>query len=298
MSLANSVLRALRGIREHVYFTLVSAGVIATALLMIGIFALVTGQLRRLVATWETDAHVSAYFGAATTEDRREEVRRSVAMRPEVAAVAYVSETEATRWMVERTPEIADVLTGLGPGVLPASLEITLNPDWTAPEATATFVASLQGMGGWEDIDYGQEWVARFHMFLSVLSILGMVLGAIVVVATVFLVANTIHLIVHARRDELEILRLVGATDSYILGPFLVEGAIQGVAGAGLGLGALYAVHQGVILRAHALVAQAMGNADLPFLDGGAVAALSLAGVSLGVAGAWGAVSRFLNQIP
>lgn len=290
--------RALRGIREHLYFTAVSVGVIATAVVLIGMFVLVSRNLRTVVGAWEEDAHVSAYFKAELPAEGRAAVQAQVAARPEVAAVTLVTEPEARAWLVQRTPELAPMLDTLGGEVLPASLEITLRPDWTDADRVAAFATSLGAMGAWEDVDFGQEWVARFHTFLSLFRVMGAVLGTIIAVATLFLVGNTIHLVVHARRDELEIMRLVGASDGFILGPFLVEGAVHGVCGASLGLLVLWGIHEGVVVRAHALLALAMGEPAPGFVGAGWVVGLFLAGVALGVAAAWGAVGRFLARLP
>lgn len=288
--------RALRGIREHLGFTLMSAGVIACALLLVGVFALVGTQARRLVSSWESDTHVSAYFKAGLPEDARQAAAATLAARPEVAAVDYVDEAEARAWMLERSPELGPVVEGLGPDALPASLEITLRPDQVGQ--LSAFVAATEAMGLWEELDYGQEWVARFHTFLSLAGLMGSALGLIVLAVTVFLVANTIHLVVHARRDEVEVMRLVGATDGFIAAPFLVEGTVQGLLGAVLGLVGLWVVHQGVLLQAQSLLAIATDGASLPFLGAPTVLLLLLGGLLLGVGGAWTAVRRFLRGIP
>lgn len=290
--------RMLRGVREHLYFTAVSVGVIAAAVLLVGMFVLVSENLRAVVGAWEQDAHVSAYFKPELGEAAVQAARAQVAGRPEVARVELVTAEAARAWLVERTPELGPMLDALGPDTLPASLEITLRPDWTSPDAVAAFAASLQTMGTWEDLDFGQEWVARFSTFLTLLRVMGTVLGSIIAVATLFLVGNTVHLVIHARRDELAILRLVGATDGYILAPYLLEGALHGALGAAIGVGALLAVHAGLVVRAHALFAVAMGEPPPAFLGAGWVLGLFAGGVGLGVAAAWLTVRRFLARLP
>lgn len=297
MSLWTTFGRALRGIREHLAFTALSTGVIACALLLVGFFLLISGQVRQVVGAWESDAHISAYFKPGIPADRREQVRADLAGRPEVGAVEYVSEAQARTWLVSRTPELGPVLDGLGGEVLPASLEITLRDGAAGDGGVSRFVTALQAMDVWDDVDFGQEWVARFHTLISLASVLGSALGGVVLIVTIFLVANTIHLIIHARRDEVEVMRLVGATDGFIQGPFLVEGALQGLVGALLGVGALWATHQGVLLKAHALIAVATGEDTLPFVAPGVVVGLIVGGVVLGLGGAWTAVNRFLRQL-
>jgi cell division transport system permease protein len=290
--------RAFRGIREHTYLSVVGTGVIAAALLLIGMFAMVTTNVRSLLGTWERDVHVSAYFRPGVDDAAQAAVVQALAGRPEVESVHYVSAAEASGWMQERMPELAPVLTDLGPTALPASVEITLRPAYTSPSALAAFVASIQESGPYEDVDYGQEWVARVDTFLSVLTALGVALGALIAVAATFLVGNTIHLVVFARRDELEIMRLVGATDRYILAPFLVEGAAQGAVGATVAVLGLWAAHQGLLTRLQAVLALALGADGLRFLPLFGVVGLYAVGMGLGAGASWGAVRRFLGRLP
>lgn len=292
-----TLLRTLRGIREHTYLASVSTGVITAGLVLIGMFAMVTTNIALVLGSWERDVHVSAYLEPGGSVEAHTALLRSLSARPDVADVRYVSEAEARTWMVERMPELAPVLDELGADALPASLEITLRPGHTTPAEMEAFVASIRDIGGFEDLDYGQEWITRVDTFLSVLTALGVALGTFIAVAALFLVGNTIHLVVYARRDELEIMRLVGATDRYILAPFLVEGAAQGVLAATLANALLWAAHRGLLSRLQEILALALGGEGLRYLPVGGVAAMYLGGIALGVGASWGAVRRFLGRL-
>lgn len=289
--------RVLRGIREHAYFFSVSTGVIASALVLLGLFAMVVRDVNGMISTWQADQHVSAYFASGVTPEAQATVKALIEQRREVAKVELVTSAQAVAWMTERAPDLDPVLKELGPDALPASLEITLQDDQTSPQKIAAFVASLKGQGGWEDVDYGQDWVSRVHTFLSLLTALGVAFGVATVIATLFLVANTIHLVVHARQDELEILRLVGASEQYILGPFLVEGVLQGLLGGAIATGVLYGIHQGLLVRLHDLLALAMGTAPT-FLPAAQVFVLLVLGAAVGTGASWFAVRRFLAGLP
>lgn len=291
------LLRTWRSVGEHTYLSLVSTGVITAALLLLGLFALGLSNMRALAGTWAEDAHVSAYLSPTAAADAHLAIQQAIAGRPEVATVRYVSPAEARAWMEERMPDVAPVLTELGESALPASLEITLKPAFTAPDALAAFAASIEQGGSFAEVDYGQEWIARFDALLSLLTAAAVILGLFVGVATLFLVANTIHLVVYARRDELEIMRLIGATDGYILSPFLVEGAVQGLVAAVVAIVGLYVLHRGVALRLEEMVALALGGQRLEFLPVFWQVALLIGGVLVGTGAPWGAVRRFLRKL-
>lgn len=290
--------RAIRGVREHLYLFSVATGVIAAALVLLGMFALVVVNLQSLVAGWQQDVHVSAYFQPSLGAEDWAEAKSEIAGRVEVDEVALVSPEEAATWMTERMPEVGAVVAELGPSALPASLEITLRAEHRGAAAMDAFAESLAASGRFAEVDYGREWVARAASFLDLLGMLGVALGVIIAVAALFLVGNTINLVVLARRDELEILRLVGASDSYILGPFVVEGVAQGMLGALVALGCLQAVHRGLLVQLNDILPLAFGGESLHFLPTGLVVALALGGTAIGALPAWVAGRRFLARLP
>lgn len=294
----STLVRVWRGLREHTYLFAVSTGVIAAALVLLGMFAMVSANLAQVLGSWERDVHVSAYLAPGGTPETHTAVLQGLAARPEVAEARYVSQAEARAWMEGRMPELAPVLDDLGPDALPASIEITLRPSHTAPEPLAAFVASLQGSGAFADLDYGQEWITRVDTFLSIVDALGVALGAFIGVAALFLVGNTIHLVVYARRDELEIMRLVGASDRYVLAPFLVEGALQGLVAASAATGLLWAAHRGLLSKLETVLALALGGEGLRFLPAAWILGLFAGGIVLGTGASWGAVRRFLARLP
>ncbi len=289
--------RAVRSLWENLYLNLVATGVIAAAVLMLGVFLMVMYNLNAITHSWASDVHVSAYFVADVPPDRCFELKESMAALEGVEAVRYVTEDEARAYLAERIPETGQVLAELGEGVLPASLEITLTSNVARGQGIDTIVDALE-LPEIDEVDYGQQWVERFNSFLSLLRLLGIVLGGLIGLAAIFLVANTIHLVVYSRRTELETMRLVGATDDTIMAPFLIEGLVQGGLGSGLALVGLLTIHRWVILRLQGALDLDLVDQPLAFVPLEYVAVLLLVGIILGVLGAWSAVHRFLARLP
>jgi cell division transport system permease protein len=289
--------RALRSLWENLYLNLVATGVIAASVLMLGVFLMVMYNLNAITHSWASDVHVSAYFRQDVPVERCFEIKEQVAAMPGVEAVQYVSEADAQAYLIERIPETEPVLAELGEGVLPASLEITLEPSMAREQGIQEMAAALQ-LAELAEVDYGQQWVERFNSFLNLLRLLGLVLGGLIAVAAVFLVANTIHLVVFSRRTELETMRLVGATDDTIMAPFLLEALVQGAVGSGLALLGLLAVHRWVILRLQDALDLSLAEDPLAFLPLDYTLSMVLVGVVLAVLGAWTAVNRFLAKAP
>lgn len=289
--------RTLRSLKENVSLNLVATGVIGATVLLAGVYLSALQTLDRVVESWDRDAHVSAYFQPEIDVELRFATKDQIAARAEVASVTYVSEEDAALYLSERVEEVGPILDELGPEVLPASLEITLDQGHATPAEIQAFVDSVSGPP-FEHVDYGQEWVQRFHTFLTLLRGLGLVLGLLIFLAAVFLVGNTMHLVAYARRAELETMKLVGATWGFAALPFALEGCVQGFVGGGLGLIGVYALHRVLVARLEDALALALAGAELSFLGAGWGVLLLGASVLLGVLGCLWSVTRFWRQAP
>jgi cell division transport system permease protein len=295
--MAHVLRRALRSLWENLSLNLVATGVIAAATLLAGVYLAVMINLTSVVDSWDRDVHISAYFFDDVPVDRRFEVKDELGARPEVEDVHYISEAEAAAWLIEKVEDVEPVLSELGPEVLPSSLEITLTDEATGPGQITTFIESID-YAEFEVIDYGQEWVQRFNTFLALLQVMGVVLGSLIFTAAVFLVGNTMHLVVYARKQELETMKLVGATWTFISLPFLLEGAIQGLLGSLVALLGVYGLHRVLLVQLQQALQLAIGDEPLSFLGWQACTGLLLAGVALGVVGCMVSVHRFWRAAP
>ena len=294
--LRSTLRRATRSMWENFYFNAVSTSVIGAALLLMGMFITVLHNVNLIVDGWNRDAHISAYFSADTQHDRQKEIQREIDDNPNVATVVHVTPGIAQAWLMDQVEGLEDVLEELGPDALPASLEIELAESAAEPEEIAAFADSLSTYD-FEAIDYGQEWIQRFNNFLGLVKLLGAVMGLLILLAALFVVTNTVYLVVYSRRDELETQKLVGATASYITIPFLIEGLFHGILGSLIAFLGLYAVHHFLISRLEDALQLGLTQ-EVAFLTPSWLLLLALAGIVLGVGAALVAVTRFLAQAP
>jgi len=297
MSVAPHIFRrALRSLWENLYLNSVSTAVIASALVLMGMYLTVQHNINIAVTSWSRDVHVSAYFQPEVPEADREALRDSIARDPNVVRVKYVTEEDARVWLRSRVDGLDDVLEDLGPGVLPASLEITLRE-------SGDLNSQMTGLAPWlrpeefAEVDYGREWLERFEALLSVVKGIGATMGLLVLVAALFLVANTVHLAIYNRRDELEIQKLVGATTGYIVAPFIVEGFAHGLLGSLIAIVCLWGIHTGLAGRLEAALQLGL-IPEFGFLPLSWVLALMLCGMVLGIGAASVAVTRFIATAP
>ncbi|MEC8277836.1 MAG: permease-like cell division protein FtsX [Myxococcota bacterium] len=289
--------RSIRSLRENLYLNAVACGVIIVSLFLLGLYVSIQNNITQLIDTWNKDVHISAYFESTTTENERFIIRERIHELPEATQVKYVSEKEAQEWFISRVDGIEETLSALGDGILPSSLEITLSGSVAGdPAKIESFAKKINGPE-FSNLDYGIEWVERFNTFLNMLQALGMLLGAIILLSAMFLVTNTVHLVVYSRKNELEIAKLVGASDRFVLVPFLFEGFLQGLTGGCVALFLLYWLHQLVTLRLETVLDLRLLS-DLVFLSPIHMLTLVLIGIFLGLSSGFIATQRFLRTAP
>jgi cell division transport system permease protein len=287
--------RALCNIRQNIFVNVVTIGTITLALLIVSLFLLVFVNLENAAENWSERVQVTAYFDRDLTAQEQGSLRSRIAAITGVARVNYVSREEALKRFKSRLRGQETLLEGVRPEILPTSFEISLKRASRDTLAVETFVSALKRIPGIGEVQYGEEWVRRFNTFLNFMRLLGTLLGGFLVIAVVFIVSNTIKLTIYARRDELEVMALVGATRFFIKAPFLVEGIIQGGAGALLAMGLLLGLYEGFLHNAGSFLTFNPVAAGLSFLPMEYVYGILLAGVMLGFIGSLTSLKRFIN---
>jgi cell division transport system permease protein len=263
---------------------------IALALFLGGSLAFTVVGARALLASWGAQPAVTAYLDRALSDEQARGVADQVrAVAPETEVV-FVSPAQALDRLRVQLGELGGALDGLSRNPLPATVELSPRRGGDL-RALAGRVSQVAGVA---EVDYGREWVDRLEALGSALRGFGTASLALVGLAALLVVANTIRLAVYARRDEIEIMKLVGATDRYVRAPFLLEGAVQGLCGAALAVSGLLAVQRLLLPRAAAAFAFASG-AQAPHLSAQHCALLAAAGALVGLCGSYLAVARFLR---
>jgi cell division transport system permease protein len=269
----------------------VAVGTIFVATFVTGLFAAALGGAERLLSAWAGDVQISVYLAPGADLGAAARAAEALAGGREVEAVAPA---EALRRLRASLGSEARALEGVGADVLPASVEVRA-PGVSLAQARA-LAQRLEAVPGAKEVDFGNAWLERLEALLARLRWTGLALFCVLSLGTAVLVSNTLRLGVFARRDEIEIMKLVGATDAYVEAPFLIEGVLQGICGAGLAALALLAVHALLAPRLAAAVGVAapLGRADV--LPGRLVLALLGAGAALGLVASALAVGRFLRK--
>jgi cell division transport system permease protein len=273
---------------------LLSTAMIALALFVLGGFLLVTRNLERLGAEWSRAAELSVYLNDDISPEDRRAIEELLAPGDTIASHEYVSKAAALVRFKETFADLAGAIDTLGDNPLPASFDVRLragraaNEDGHSDSAQAgleTLVSRLRQMAGVADVRYDRQWLTRVLSAITIVRAVGLVLGAVLTVAAALTVHNVVRLALDARRDEIEIMQLVGAPQAYIRGPFVIEGVLQGGAGALVALAALGVSFFMLGARYLVPLASAVNLSKIQFLSVGMCALVLAGGMAVGCLG-------------
>ena len=287
--------RALTNIRQNIFVNVVTIGTITLALLIVSLFLLVFVNLENAAENWSERVQVTVYFDRELTSQEQTTLRGKIEALPETSRVNYISRDEALKRFKSRLRGQETLLEGVRPEVLPTSFEISLKRANRDTQGVESYVASLKRVPGITEVQYGEEWVKRFNSFLNFIRLLGVLLGGFLVLAVVFIVSNTIKLTIYARRDEIEVMSLVGATSFFIKIPFLLEGIIQGLAGSVISIAMLLGLYEGFLHNAGSFLTFNPVSSGLGFLPLEYIGGVVLSGAILGFIGSLTSLKRFVN---
>jgi cell division transport system permease protein len=286
--------RAVTNIRQNGFVNAVTIGTITVALLIVALFMLLVVNLENAAESWSERVQVTVYFDKELTPQEQTELGNRIQGLSGTAKVRWVGREEALQRFKGRLRGQETLLEGVRPEILPTSFEITLKKNSRSSEAVDAYVSRLRGVSGIGEIQYGEEWVRRFNTFLTFMRLVGALVGGFLLVAVIFIVSNTIRLTVYARRDELEVMSLVGATRLFIKMPFLIEGLLQGLAGGLLSLALIVAIYQLFLHNASNFLSFNPATSGLAFLPLEFMLGLVLAGALLGFLGSLTSLRRFM----
>ena len=233
---------AIRGIASSPVTSGVSVVTIGVTLVLVGAFALLLRNMEELLDQFGDDLRVTAYLESDVSGEALRALEDRVRAIPGVEDVEALSQDEALERFRASVGSGSALLDGLDVNPLPASLEISLRDERRSAEGMEAVASAIEGFAGVESLSSGRDWVEGYLRAVALVRGVGVGLGIILALATLLIVANTIRLGIYARRDELEILSLVGASRPFVQTPFLLEGLVQGAAGGAIALGLLYAL--------------------------------------------------------
>jgi len=239
------------------------------------------------------DLRLVVYLDEEPGPEMQKQLRLKISQFDQVQEIKFISREEAYSRFAEQLGDNRDVLTDMPTDFLPASIEVIPLKTLRSLNQIKLFSEYLATIPGSQKVQYGQKWVERFYYFTQLLSIVVLLSGVLLILTATFMVASTIRLTIFGRQEELELLKLVGATNNYIRTPFLLEGILQGLIGSLLGLTSLYILFQWT--TRHFSGAGFLDLFTFTFFPPGIIATIILLSIVLCTAGSYTSMQKFLR---
>ena len=235
--------RAIEDFRNNQLLNAITLLTISLSILIVSAFILFFVNTNEIMNFWKKGLRVMAYLQPDLPVSKQAALTRQIQSMSDVQSVRFISKDEAFKLLKAQMKRQASLLDNLIENPLPDALEIRISPatqTWEKVEFLATQVELLEAV---TEVEYGQKWLGRFTQIFNLFKITGYAMSSIFFMAGVFIVANTIRLVIYSRRDEIEIMRMVGAAERFIKIPFYFQGLLQGALGSAFGLGILFAAY-------------------------------------------------------
>jgi cell division transport system permease protein len=267
----------------------------ALTLFVFGAFMLLQANLEQLLTALGDQMHITAYLGPALEPTALERLLKSVEALPEVERVRYTSQTQAWNDFQTALGAQSGLLEGLPHDVLPASIEISIKRGQRNSSTVEQVAQWLKGEKEIASVEYPQQWLERLALTVLAVAWAKWIVGGIFFLATFFIVGSTVKLALYARRGEVEIMQLVGASETLIQAPFVLEGMLQGMIGAALALAALWGGYALMHHEIESFAAAVWSFGHARFLDFEGAVFLIATGWILGAAGSLISLRRIVK---
>lgn len=232
--------RAIKDILENRFLTAITVITIALSIMIAAAFALFFINAGDLLNLWQKGIRMMVYLKPDTSEAGRLDTKFRLQGISGIQKAKFISKKEAMAKLKTQMQHHTALLDNLKENPLPDAFEITIEPSARNSTELEFLAERINALSTVAEVEYGQQWIRRFTNIINLFRLAGYGIGALFFMATVFIVANTIRLVLYSRRDEIEIMRLVGATDRFIKIPFYLQGMIQGGVGTLAGLLVLF----------------------------------------------------------
>ena len=273
--------------------TLVAVATTAFTFACVGVFLLLYVNLKTMATSLEQDIQVMVYLQDDVTEQARNDIEQQLKADRAIGSLTFVAKERALADFQAQFPSESRLLQGLGQNPLPASFVVTLTAESRSSDAMRRWANRTQLIPGVGQVQYNQEWVEALAGIVRYIEVAAIIVGMILSAASVTIIANTIRLALYSRREEIEILGLIGASATFIRVPYLLEGAALGLCGSALSLVILKGGFELFRHQIHSATRFLGVDALLTFFPFDMCVVLMLVGLFLGCAGSFLSLLRF-----
>lgn len=286
---------AFSSIAKNKGINIISIGTIVISLYVLGVFLFISSNLNTISERWRKNIQVNIFLESSVDQQQLELIKRRLSNSPQVEEMLFVSQEEALERFKSFFAGLKTIPEELGENPFPASFELKIRESYQNSKAIKDFVQLIGRLPGIEDIQYDLQWIERLTAVIKIIRIVGIFLTGVLIFASISTTSNVIKLLIYARREEIEIMRLVGASNSYIKGPFVAESMIQGLLAGLFSIGLLWLSYRLAFSYIASSQVSLLNFIALPFLSNFYCVALLLGGLFMGLIASFFSMGRFLR---
>jgi len=282
------------GSNKQLFFLSVTTNFIA--FFVLGLFSLLFVNLNTLLSTWDKHVQLIIYLDDKISIANNKKIELLFKANKNIDSVVFTSRDQAWKLFQNDFSSSSKFITSLEFNPLPASYTIKFLAGINRLENIRKFSELVNSQKGVESIEYGEKWISKFEQFMIFLRGFIITFGALLFSGMILIIANTIKLSIYSRKDEIDLMSFLGATNSYIRTPLLLEGLLQGLFGALLALSAVKLVHLYIIYRFKGTLESILRSVDFYFLTNSLAYSIIVIGCVIGILGSLLSVNQFLDN--
>ena len=286
--------RAINDILKNRFLNSVTIITISLSILIVSTFLLFYINTSDILNYWKQGIRLMAYLKPNVAKSEIADLQEAIKSMAEIREIRYISKADALDRLKLQMKRQASLFDNLAENPLPDAFEIKMVESDHAWAEIENISAQIKSFTQIDDVEYGQKWLGRFMNFFNLFRLASIAMAILFFMATVFIIANTIRLVIYSRSQEVSIMRLVGATDNFIKIPFYIEGLIQGLLGAVIGLTVLFLIYFAVSSKVESGFLS--GIFHIRFLSPTAITAIVLSSMIVGWLGCYLSLKQFLKD--
>jgi cell division transport system permease protein len=286
--------KALQDILSNRFLNSVTIVTIGLSILIVSSFALFFINTNALLDSWRKGIRVLVYLDPQASEANRLDLRYQIQQMENVQETNFISKEMALKRLKDQMKHHSSLLENLHKNPLPDAFEIRIIDASRELKKVAALAQKIKSLPRVEEVEYGQHWIARFSHIINIFKFVGYAMGGLFIIATLFIIANTIRLVLYSRKEEIEIMRLVGSDDRFIKAPFYIEGLILSALGGVVGLTALFVAYHFILSKFQASLS--LGSLEISFLSLGQFLLFICGSMLVGWVGCYLSLKQFLKN--
>lgn len=287
-----SLTDGIADLRKNMGTNFMASLTVAFSLAIVAVFLILFVNLNKVINMWGEKTQIVVYVGDKYIKRGEKSLHDSLFSIKGIKDAKYVSKEKAFENFKKDLKGNEGILEGIKKNPLPASFELGLREEYRTPERVEEIVKKIKRRDFVTDVQYGAQWVKKFSAFLNFIEFAAVTVCAFVGMAVLFIISNTVRLAVYARREEIEVLRLLGADERFIKTPFIMEGMVQGGLG---GLLSLLFLYVGSIVFSNKVPAYMAFVVENPFTPMALTSMLFFSGSLLGFLASYISTGRFIK---